>query len=127
MNIETIRYYEREAFWQSCLAGAAGYRLYAEEYRSTCYSCAGLRNLGFFLDEVRALLHLAGGRRPPIRSDLTAINGVLTGAVIESGTLRGHSAQELCPPDRSKAACAGTPFAPGTAKLMLPTSQRALA
>ena len=63
VNIETIRYYERIGIAPKPPRSAGGQRLYADEHRQRLIFIRRSRELGFTLDQVRALLGLAGGRR----------------------------------------------------------------
>ena len=60
---KTIRYYERIGILPKPLRSEGGHRLYADEYRQRLLFVRRARELGFSLDEVRALLGLTGGRR----------------------------------------------------------------
>ena len=62
VNIETIRYYERIGILPKPKRSPRGRRLYAEEYLWRLVFVRRARDLGFSLDEVRALLQLTGGR-----------------------------------------------------------------
>ena len=63
VHIETIRYYERIGILPKPPRSAGGHRLYAEEYQRRLVFVRRARELGFSLEEVRALLQLTGGRR----------------------------------------------------------------
>ncbi len=63
VNIETIRYYERIALLRAPPRSPGGYRRYgADDVRRLSF-VRRLRELGFSLDDVRALLDLAETRR----------------------------------------------------------------
>jgi MerR family mercuric resistance operon transcriptional regulator len=60
VNIETIRYYERIKMLSSPLRTASGRRIYGSaETRTLCF-IRPARELGFTLNEIRALLALSG-------------------------------------------------------------------
>jgi MerR family transcriptional regulator, mercuric resistance operon regulatory protein len=63
VNIDTIRYYERMGMLPKPPRSAGGHRLYAKEHEQRLISIRRSRELGFSLDQVRALLGLGGGRR----------------------------------------------------------------
>jgi MerR family transcriptional regulator, mercuric resistance operon regulatory protein len=60
VNVETIRYYERIGILPKPARSEGGHRLYAEEYQQRLLFVRRARELGFSLDEVRALLGLIG-------------------------------------------------------------------
>jgi MerR family transcriptional regulator, mercuric resistance operon regulatory protein len=60
VNIETIRYYERIGILAKPPRSGGGHRLYAKEYQQRLVFVRRARELGFSLDEVRALLRLTG-------------------------------------------------------------------
>ena len=62
-NIETIRYYARIGILPKPPRSTGGQRLYTNEHRQRLVFIRRARELGFSLDEVRALLQLTGGRR----------------------------------------------------------------
>ena len=62
VNIETIRYYERRGLIGPPPRTAGGYRMYAENDVRRLTFVRRARELGFSLDEVRALLNLADRR-----------------------------------------------------------------
>jgi MerR family mercuric resistance operon transcriptional regulator len=62
VNIETVRYYERIGLLPRPLRGGGGYRLYGLDDVKRLSFVRRARDLGFTLDEVRALLGLAGNR-----------------------------------------------------------------
>jgi len=61
VNIETIRYYERIGVMPSPARSAAGYRIYGPEHARRLHFIRRGRELGFSLDELRALLQLVDG------------------------------------------------------------------
>jgi MerR family transcriptional regulator, mercuric resistance operon regulatory protein len=63
VNIETIRYYESIGILPKPARSSGGHRLYADAHRRRLVFIRQARELGFSLDEVRALLGLEGGRR----------------------------------------------------------------
>jgi MerR family transcriptional regulator, mercuric resistance operon regulatory protein len=65
VNIETIRYYERINMLPAPPRSASGRRVYGPADRQTLAFICRARELGFTLDEVRALL--AFGQRSPRR------------------------------------------------------------
>src|SRR5712691_7196887 len=99
VNIETIRYYERINMMPHPPRTASGRRLYGQMQSRTLTSIRRARELGFTLDEIRALLALAaeGGHQACVEvrdlaaghladvrakiADLTAMQGVLADAV----------------------------------------------
>ena len=108
-NIETVRYYERVGLLPRPSRSASRYRLYdADDVRRLTF-VRRARELGFTLDEVRALLalsadqtedtcaevrHVAAGHLADVRAkiaDLRAIEGVLEDAVrrCDAGELSG--------------------------------------
>jgi MerR family transcriptional regulator, mercuric resistance operon regulatory protein len=60
MNIETIRYYEKIKVLPAPLRTEGGHRLYGPRERRTLAFIRRARELGFTLDEIRALLDLGG-------------------------------------------------------------------
>ena len=60
VNIETIRYYERIGLLPAPPRSAGRHRLYGEPHRQRLIFIRRARELGFSLDEVRALLGLGG-------------------------------------------------------------------
>jgi MerR family mercuric resistance operon transcriptional regulator len=62
VNIETIRYYERVDLMRPPPRTAGGYRIYGEDDVTRLRFIRRARELGFTLDEVRALLRLAEDR-----------------------------------------------------------------
>jgi MerR family mercuric resistance operon transcriptional regulator len=60
-NVETIRYYERLTLLPRPARTAGGHRAYSVEHLRRLRFVRRARELGFTLDEVRALLRLAGG------------------------------------------------------------------
>lgn len=62
VNIETIRYYERIGLLPAPPRSAGGHRLYGDPHRRRLAFIRRARELGFPLDEVRALLGLGGAQ-----------------------------------------------------------------
>jgi MerR family mercuric resistance operon transcriptional regulator len=60
MNIETIRYYERIGIMPAPPRTEGGQRIYGEDHLKRLTFVRRSRELGFSLDEVRALLGLVG-------------------------------------------------------------------
>jgi MerR family mercuric resistance operon transcriptional regulator len=65
VNIETIRYYERIKMLSPPLRTANGRRVYGPAERRTLAFIRRSRELGFTLEEIRALLALGGPERAP--------------------------------------------------------------
>ena len=63
VHIETIRYYERVKMLSTPPRTGGGRRVYSQSHRRTLGFIRRARDLGFSLDEIRALLDLAGSRR----------------------------------------------------------------
>jgi len=63
VHIETIRYYERIKMLATPPRTAGGRRVYGERHRRTLGFIRRARDLGFSLDEIRALLDLDGSGR----------------------------------------------------------------
>lgn len=63
VNIETIRYYERIGILRKPPRSAGGHRVYADEHQQQLIFIRRARELGFSLDQVRALLGLVNGHR----------------------------------------------------------------
>lgn len=61
VNIETIRYYERIGVMPKPPRNSAGHRVYDQEFLKRLGFIKRSRELGFTLDEVRALLRLVDG------------------------------------------------------------------
>lgn len=61
VNIETIRYYERIAIMPAPPRTQGGQRVYGDDHLKRLTFIRRCRELGFSLDEIRALLGLAGG------------------------------------------------------------------
>jgi MerR family mercuric resistance operon transcriptional regulator len=64
VHIETIRYYERVKMLPAPPRTEGGRRAYGQSHRRTLGFIRRARDLGFSLDEIRALLDLDGSRRP---------------------------------------------------------------
>ena len=67
VNIETIRYYEKVKMLQAARRTAGGHRVYDSEEARTLHFIRRSRELGFTLDEIRALLALGGPGRASCR------------------------------------------------------------
>lgn len=61
-NIETVRFYERQGLLPAPPRTAGGHRDYAREHLKRLTFIRRARDLGFALDQVRALLALADSR-----------------------------------------------------------------
>lgn len=61
-RVETIRYYEAEGLLPAPARTASNYRLYEDAHLSRLSFIRRSRDLGFTLDQVRALLRLADDR-----------------------------------------------------------------
>ena len=59
VNLETVRYYERVGLMPSPERTAGGHRNYRPEHRSRLAFIRRARELGFRLDDIRALIQLA--------------------------------------------------------------------
>ena len=59
VNIETVRYYERVGLLPTPRRTAGGHRLYGPEHVMRLTFVRRARELGFTLEEIRALLRLA--------------------------------------------------------------------
>ena len=64
-NIETIRYYERAGLLPAPARSDGGHRMYGTAHVMRLSFVRRARELGFTLDEVRALLHLVDKRDRP--------------------------------------------------------------
>lgn len=64
VNIETVRYYERIGLLPSPPRTEGGHRLYSELHVKRLTFVRRARELGFTLEEIRALLRLADERPP---------------------------------------------------------------
>jgi MerR family mercuric resistance operon transcriptional regulator len=64
INIETIRYYERVGLLPAPRRTAGGHRLYGPEHVKRLTFVRRARELGFTLEEIRALLRLADEEHP---------------------------------------------------------------
>ena len=67
MNIETIRYYERTKVLPAPARTASGRRIYQSADARTLAFLRRARELGFSLDEIRALLRLGGPEKASCR------------------------------------------------------------
>jgi MerR family mercuric resistance operon transcriptional regulator len=64
-NLETVRYYEKISLLPEPPRTAGGYRTYDSEHERRLRFIMRSRELGFTLDEIRTLLHLADERERP--------------------------------------------------------------
>lgn len=65
VNLETVRYYERAGLLPPPPRTGGGHRQYGEEHVKRLKFIRRGRELGFTLDEIRALLHLVEERERP--------------------------------------------------------------
>ncbi|MCO6440859.1 MAG: helix-turn-helix domain-containing protein [Nitrococcus mobilis] len=61
VNIETIRYYEREGILPAPARAANNYRTYSDRHLRRLHFVRRVRGLGFTLEEVRVLLSMIDG------------------------------------------------------------------
>lgn len=61
VNIETIRYYEKEGILPSPPRTESGYRLYTAEHYKRLMFVRRSRELGFSLNEIRTMLQMVDG------------------------------------------------------------------
>ena len=61
-KVETIRYYEKVGLFPAPPRTVGGHRLYGSDHAKRLSFIRRSRELGFSLDEIRALLRLADGR-----------------------------------------------------------------
>jgi Hg(II)-responsive transcriptional regulator len=61
VNIETLRYYERRGLLDRPPRSVGGYRVYPDDAVEVVRFVKRTQELGFSLDEIDELLHLAGG------------------------------------------------------------------
>lgn len=71
-NLETVRYYEKVGLLPAPPRTAAGYRSYDATHERRVRFILRARELGFALDEIRELLHLADERDQPC-ADVQAV------------------------------------------------------
>ncbi|MFH0297927.1 helix-turn-helix domain-containing protein [Bradyrhizobium sp. 31Argb] len=64
-KVETVRYYERIRLLEAPMRTAGNYRAYAPEHLNRLSFIRRSRDLGFSLDQVRALLDLSDDRDRP--------------------------------------------------------------
>ena len=64
VNVETIRYYERAGILPSPPRTSGGQRVYGDEHVQRLSFIRRCRELGFSLDDIRALLQLMGDGAP---------------------------------------------------------------
>ncbi len=68
VNIETIRFYQREGLLKEPIKKANGYRYYDEEYISKITFIKKVKELGFSLKEIKELLEI--NRKPRVTCEL---------------------------------------------------------
>ena len=73
VNIETIRYYEREGIVPLPARSSSGRRLYTDEGVACLRFVKRCRDLGFSIPDIRALLHLSAGSEAPC-ADVKALS-----------------------------------------------------
>lgn len=61
MNVQTLRYYERRGLLPAPVRSNAGYRAYGSQAVRTVRFVKRAQQLGFSLEEIESLLHLAAG------------------------------------------------------------------
>lgn len=105
VNLETIRYYEKIGLVPAPPRSRSGRRMYGAGERRVLSFVRRARNLGFTLDEIRALLKLGGPDRAPCRevrdiasrhladirakiSDLRRLDAVLSETIAKCSTGR---------------------------------------
>lgn len=71
VKVETIRYYERVGLLSAPRRTAGGHRAYDDEHVQRLSFIRRSRDLGFSLDDTRALLELAVARRDCAAKELT--------------------------------------------------------
>ena len=64
VNLETVRYYERIGLMPAPARTDGGHRLYEAEHRRRLMFIRRARDLGFGIDQVRALLALSSAEQP---------------------------------------------------------------
>jgi MerR family mercuric resistance operon transcriptional regulator len=74
-NIETIRYYERIKLIPPARRHGGRYRRYEVDDVRRLRFIRRARELGFSLDEIRALLRLAASEDEPVRAQVRALAG----------------------------------------------------
>lgn len=111
VNIDTIRYYEREGLLPEPARRASGYRSYGEGTVAQLRFIRRAKDLGFTLEEIRDLLALSSDRRKGVRAvkkraelRLAAIDAriaelqrVRDGLAELVLSCPGHGAPEQCP------------------------------
>ena len=111
VNIDTIRYYEREGLLPEPLRRASGYRSYGEGTVAQLRFIRRAKDLGFTLEEIRELLALSSDRRKGVKAvkqrakqRLAAIDAriaelqrVRDGLAELVESCPGHGAPEQCP------------------------------
>ncbi len=61
VNVQTLRYYERRGLLPEPERSGSGYRAYRDDAVRTVKFVKGAQQLGFSLEEIDTLLHLAAG------------------------------------------------------------------
>lgn len=111
VNIDTIRYYEREGLLPEPVRRASGYRSYGEGTVAQLRFIRRAKDLGFTLEEIRELLALSSDRRKGVKAvkqraeqRLAAIEArivelqrVRDGLAALVDSCPGHGAPEQCP------------------------------
>lgn len=111
VNIDTIRYYEREGLLPEPVRRASGYRSYGEGTVAQLRFIRRAKELGFTLEEIRELLALSSDRRKGVKAvkaraerRLAAIDAriaelqrVRDGLATLVESCPGHGAPEQCP------------------------------
>ena len=82
VKVETIRYYEKEGLLPSPPRTAGGHRSYSEDHMKRLTFIRRCRQLGFSMEEIRALLALVDGGRYTCR-EVKALTLEHTGIVRE--------------------------------------------
>jgi DNA-binding transcriptional MerR regulator len=105
VNVQTLRYYERRGLLPEPARTNSGYRAYDAQTVRTVRFVKNAQQLGFTLEEIDALLHLAGGgpRNCDTAKDLAAEKLDQLDQKIVSLTARRDSLHQLV------ASCGRTP------------------
>ena len=118
VHIETIRYYERVKMLAAPPRTEGGRRVYSQSHRRTLGFIRRARDLGFSLDEIRALLDLDGSGRAScaevreiashhlvnVRAKLADLARLESGAVRNGWAMRGqhYASMPFARPSRSR-------------------------
>ena len=110
VNVQTLRYYERRGLLPEPERSGSGYRAYGDDAVRTVRFVKGAQQLGFSLEEIDTLLHLAAGGPPNCEAAkaLAAEKLVQLGAKIPSLTAMRESLGQLvatCERTPSKRLC----------------------